>query len=170
MEGARKAGNRQAERGRAYTQSQPRGQEGARGSWNMRHLSVRCLRLCLIIVNTCWYPIRRWFFIFLFFYLPISLQNDCSEWRLCEWKHCDILPSVSTGVICGPFSNQSEGGFTNSVQTRFLCATYNCLSSTALVCLTELLTVYKPVRRLRSFTDSSVLCHHSVQSLGWSEI
>ena len=46
----------------------------------------------------------------------------------------------------------------------FLCP--NFLNSTD-VCLTELLTVYKPARQLRSSSASSILCAHA---LAWTKI
>ena len=58
----------------------------------------------------------------------------------------------------------------NTVQTRSLF--HNCLTLTAPVYLTELLTVYKPTRLLRSSSDTSILRLPSVrkQALAWSEI
>ena len=44
----------------------------------------------------------------------------------------------------------------------FLC--YNCLNSTAPDYLTELLKIYKPVRQLRSSSDSSILCIPAVRT------
>ena len=50
------------------------------------------------------------------------------------------------------------------IQYKFSSLCYNCLNLTAPDYLTELLRFYKPARRLRSSSDTSILCPPSVRT------
>ena len=100
-----------------------------------------------------------------------SLLSGCAQYQLNKLQKVQnnlVLRVPKTDHIFPHLVSLHWLPIDSWIQYKLASLYYNCLVLNASVCLTELLTVYKPTHQLRSSSDTSILCLTSVctHSLG----